>query len=237
MIGTKDHYLLLAYDHLGFDWPGSAFVRFVKFDTLGNIKWKKCCNSTGLINAKDSCFIGDNFYYNDQTYSGALNFYDPALNLRRKVIYQPDSVNYFTHFEPGFNSIETVNNRTFFKYFCYTGFSWGTQIFITGDMDTSGAVSNQKSEPFLYGMDSTNCDISSYLLKSSFIGNYNNHSYFLNHANAASICSGPFKKKFAFAYISWYDSTSNKFNYYDIKVDSLTGLTGVYRTSNSSMIL
>jgi hypothetical protein len=231
---SNDGHFIVGYELDNFHnstWDKST--RYIKVDTLGNIKWQKLCMSRWLFGAEDGFFVGSNSY--DYPYDNALNFYDDQLNIRKKVIYEIDSFSYFTAQYSPFSSIEAVNGKTFFKYLCYKGALKDERIFLTGTIDSSGNIFSQRNEPFIYSWDSLHCDINRYFVTSSFIGNYNNGAYFLNYGNRNN--GGGCGFEFSFGYISWFDSASNKYNYFDIKVDSLTSIGGMVRTSNSTVLI
>lgn len=232
---TSDDHLILTYGHTYCNFPGN-FFNYVKVDTIGNVIWQKSGSGYSLKELKHGHLIGFNinsYDYSNVDYTLPINYYDSQLNRKWKKAYLPNK-DYYINILQRFNFLDTLNQSNFFKYYyTYPALPDSNKLFITGNIDSLGGLSNIMNEPIIYNSDSVNSDFNSFNVQTKCLGNYNNKTYFLNSGNKTGSWSWWSNKKvYSYAYISTFDSVSNKYKYYDIKIDSLTYIGGFIRFSD-----
>lgn len=239
LLKTKSNHLIVTYHLSPPEIIPTATIRYIKIDTTGNIKWKKSGGSDKLYEILKGDFIGNNYepFTTTPCLAGKiLNYYDSSLNFKWKKCFQPSSNSKILSSD-AFNYLGGLNNKTHFRSLFYDyNFPQTSNVFVTGTLDTTG-ITVIKNEPFIYTSDSLQNDLDNYNIHSELIGNYNSQTYFLNYGNWFNGEWWSNNKVYSFAYISSFDSVLNKFNYRDIKVDSLWAINGAVRISNNSFII
>lgn len=233
---TIDNHLIIDYG-LTFCNNFEPYFRYIKIDTSGNILWQKTGSSYLNKTLKYGHILGLNFnQYNSVSSDVAYCYYDQNMDLKWGKAYFPDQ-NYYLTYHSGFNYIDTLNSKNYFRYYYYCPgvLKDSSQLYIAGNLDSLGNISNIKNEPALYDSDSMGTNLHAYLHKTNYIGVYSGKHYFVNSGNKYT-SGGWFgwtnKREYSYVYISAYDSVANKYEYHDIKIDSLWAINGCVRFSN-----
>jgi hypothetical protein len=237
LIKMPGNNLMWSYDLTYCSYPGQTF-RYVKMDSTGAIIWHKNGSSHSHRQLKFGHLLGVNFSWYDNFNSSqdySVCYYDRDMNLKWKKSYVPDQPYSTDYYIPKFYYMDTIGSKNYFRYYYYYQQfpKDSNMIYITGNLDSTGNISNLKNEPIIYNSDSVNISFKIFSHQTKYIGNYANRSYFLNYGKKTSTWDWwSAKKVYCYAYISAFDSATNKYQYYDIKTDSLWSINSVIKFSN-----